>query len=123
MTLAVDPLPDRAHHNHRAAEDPPLLRAEEQGKGHGCVLRGADAHPAAVAARRVPHRAVRHPGPVRRLPGHDRRVRQERPRRGAVYRARDRSPGPRRPEEYGAASLSCLEHVWPGCGVLTRDVR
>ena len=95
-THETDPLPHRTDRYHRPAKDGALLRAAAKGQGHGGLLRRAAADPAAVAAGRLPGRAVRHPGAVWRLPRHHRRLRPQPARRRALHRHGRRPDGPRR---------------------------
>lgn len=85
-----DPLPNRPNHNHRPAKDAPLLRAQAEGQGHRRLLLRAAADPHPLAADRLLRRALRHHGPVRRLPRHHTGLRPQCPRRRPLHRPRHR---------------------------------
>ena len=92
-TSILDPLPHRPNNNHRPPEDTSLLRTETEGKRYRRLLRRPAFDSPPVATHRLLCRIVWYHGPVRRLPGHNRGIRPEHPRRRAVYRRPSRSRG------------------------------
>lgn len=101
----TDSLPHWPDHNNRTLQDPALLRAQAKGKRHRRLLWRPRSHPAAVAPHRLLRRAVRHHGPVRRLPGHHRRFRAKRPGRGSIHWRLHRPHGAGCQEECRVAGL------------------
>lgn len=105
-TLRTDPLPDRTYDNNRPPEDPPLLRAETKGQRHRSLLPGPAPHPYPLAFDRILRGALRHHGPLWRLPRHHRSVRPQRARRRPIYRRLDRSHWFRREEKRRTTRMS-----------------
>ena len=82
----LDPFPYRSDNHNRPPKDAPLLRTQTETQRHGSLLRRSRSYPSALDPYRVPCRAIRYHGPLRRLPRYDCRLRAECARRRTLYR-------------------------------------